>query len=51
MYVKCVMVFMKCKLKIYLICINEISFEVGGFYMNLYCIIFFLICLRIFYLM
>lgn len=42
---------MKCKSKTYLICINETSFEVGGFHMNLYCIIFLSICLRILHLM
>lgn len=44
MYVKCVIVFMKCKTKTYIICINETSFEIGGFHMNLYCIISLSIC-------
>lgn len=39
MYVKYVIVFMKCKTKTYLICINETSFKIGGFHMNLYRII------------
>lgn len=40
MYVKCVMVFMKCKTKTYLIYINETSFKIGEFRMNLYRIIY-----------